>query len=212
MLSFFKNLFSSSKEQEITRVLSHPSHLRTGDIIKFKLLDQTELSGIQFEVSQINTYIYGDICYPELILKDNSNNVFYLMTEEEDGEEYLAISKKVGRGSVSEILNQSQIDEIRERGTGTKVNISQKPSGFDQWLVRNYKEVDDSVEGSFIKGDARYLSDEQISKREHFLSHTLLSDDEEFALELEFYKTGEVELSATIYLEIDQIEEMWPAN
>lgn len=211
MLNFLKSFFSSDSDKKITRVLKHPSDLRMGDIIKFKLLDNNDLNSKQFEVAIVNTYIYGDMCYPELVLKDADNNIFYMMTEEEDGEEYIAISKKVGRGNVSDILNQTQIDEIKERGTGTKVTIANTPSGYRQWVTSEYKEVEDSVSGSFVKGDARYLSDEQISKREYFTSHTLVDSSDEFALELECYKTGEVELSATIYLEIDDIEEMWPA-
>jgi hypothetical protein len=211
-MSFFKNLFGSNKNEPKARKLTHPRDLRAGDIIKFRYVDQSDVSGKEFEVSQINTYLYGDLCYPELVLKDRSGHIIYLMVEEEDGEEYLALSKKVGKGNVSDVLNQEQLDEITQRGTGTKVKITNKPEGFGQWLVSNYKEVEDNIKGAFIKGDARYLSDAEINKQEKFSSHTLVDKSDEYAIEIELYDTGEVELSATVYLEISEIEEMWPGS
>ncbi len=211
-MSFFKNLFGSGDGKPKARRLSHPRDLRAGDIIKFRYINQSDVSGKEFEVSQINTYIYGDLCYPELILKDRSGNIIYLMVEEEDGEEYLALSKKVGKGNVSDVLSQEQLDEITQRGTGTKVTVANKPEGFDEWLVSDYKEVEDGVKGAFIKGDARYLSNAEINQQEKFSSHTLVDKSDEYAIEIELYNTGEVELSATVYLEINEIEEMWPGS
>ncbi len=211
-MSFLKSLFGSTDTAPKTRRLSHPRDLRAGDIIKFRYVDQSDLSGKEFEISQVNTYIYGDMCYPELVLKDRSNAIIYLMVEEEDGEEYLALSKKVGKGNVSDVLNQAQLDEITQPGTGTKVTIGSQPTGLRDWLVSEYKEVEDSIKGSFLRGDARYLSDEEMTKQERFSSHTLIDSTDDHAIEIECYETGEVELCATVYLEVSDIEEMWPAN
>ncbi|MEZ8382473.1 hypothetical protein [Vibrio splendidus] len=209
-MSFFKKLFGLGDNKAEARILSHPRDLRAGDIIKFRYSDQSDVSGQQFEVFQINTYIYSDLCYPELVLKDRTGNIIFMMVEEEDGEEYLALSKKVDKARVSDLLTPDDIDAIKAPGAGTSVTVASKPEGLDEWLVKHYREVDDRVTGAFVKGDARDLSDEELKRQERFSSHVLEDSDGEFAIEIEFYETGEMEVSATVYQEISEIEEMWP--
>ena len=212
MRGFFKFLFGSQELRQVARRLSHPRDLREGDIIKFGYIEQPDLSNTEFEVSQINTYIYGDLCYPELILKDRSGNLVYMMVEEEDGDEYLALCKKIQKSEVSDVIGDDAMTRILTRGTGAQIPILKKPNGMETWLVDFYKKIDDSVKGAFVKGDARYLSAEDINRQEKFTSHILEDSTQEYALEIEIYSTGEIELCATIYHDIDEIEEMWPSN
>jgi hypothetical protein len=212
MKGFFKSLFGSKNSHDSVRRLSHPRDLREGDIIKFGYIEQPDLSNTEFEVSKINTYIYGDLCYPELILKDRSGNLVYMMVEEEDGDEYLALCKKIQKSEVSEVIGDDAMTRIINRGTGVHVPILKKPSGLEAWLVDSYREVDDSVKGSFVKGDARYLSVEDMNRQEKFTSYVLEDPTEEYAIEIEIYSTGETEICATVYHDIDEIEEMWPRH
>jgi hypothetical protein len=212
MRGFFKSLFGSQELKQVARRLSHPRDLREGDIIKFGYIEQPDLSNTEFEVSQINTYIYGDLCYPELILKDRSGNLVYMMVEEEDGDEYLALCKKIQKSEVSEVIGDEAMMRILTKGTGANISILKKPSDMETWLADSYKKIDDSVKGAFVKGDARYLSAEDINRQEKFTSHILEDSTQEYALEIEIYSTGEIELCATIYHDIDEIEEMWPSN
>jgi len=211
MAGFFERLFGSN-EPVRTRRFDHPRDLRAGDIIKMNFLKQPELSGKTFEVTQINTYIYGNLCYPELILKDREGKIVFLMVEEEDGEEYLAFSKKVAKADIRTLLNQAQLDSILAEGAGTKITLEQTLAGFDEWLAKKYTETDDDVKGMFLKGDARYLSDQEMKQTEGFSSHTLVDKSDKYALEIEVYDTGELELSVTVYHDIDEIDEMWPGE
>jgi hypothetical protein len=212
MAGFFKNLFGSRAGKSKPRKLPHPRDLRIGDIVKFQYIDQSDVSGKEFEVSQINTYLYDDLCYPELVLKDRSSNIIYLMVEEEDGDEYLALSKKVSKTQMSEIISHEDMSRILKQGSGIKIGIITKPLGFESWLTDNYRVVDNNIIGSFVKGDARYLSSEEINRQEHFTSYILENSDNEYGLEIEVYKTGETELSVTVYHDIEGIEEMWPGS
>jgi len=209
-MSFFKKLFGLEDKQPEARRLSHPRDLRAGDIIKFRYVDQSDVSGQSFEVSQINTYIYGDLCYPELVLKDRAGHIIYMMVEEEDGEEYLALSKKVAKAKMNDLIKPTDMEKIRAKGNGVAVTIATKPEGFESWLVNEYQEVDDQVRGAFVKGDARYLTEEQINRREQFTAHILEDVEGDYALELEIYSSGVMELSVTAYLAVEEIEEMWP--
>jgi hypothetical protein len=213
MVGFFQSLFGSGEPKGSARRLSHPRDLREGDIIKFGYIEQPDLSNTEFEVSQINTYIYGDLCYPELVLKDRSGNLVYMMVEEEDGDEYLALCKKIQKSEVSEVIGDDDVlTRILTRGTGAQVPVLKKPSGLEAWLVDSYTEVDDSVRGAFVKGDARYLAEQDINRQEKFTSHILEDATEDYAIEIEIYSTGETEVCATVYHGIDEIEEMWPSN
>jgi hypothetical protein len=211
MPGLFRSLFGGGKSsQPPVRRLTHPRDLRQGDIIRFGYLDQSELSNTQFEVAEINTYIYGDMCYPELVLKDDTGTLLYLMVEEEDGETWLALAKKIPKSMIEAIVDTATFGQILARGAGTKVQVHSKPDGFAAWLADGYREVDDRVTGDFVRGDARYLSPEALSRREHFTSYILEDPSEEFALEIEAYDTGEVEMCATVYHDVDAIAEMWP--
>ncbi|MDX8384035.1 MAG: hypothetical protein R8M45_08135 [Ghiorsea sp.] len=212
MAGFFSRLFGGAKDAKVERRLTHPRDLLPGDIIKFSFLDQQDISGQQFEVAQINTYLYSRLNYPELVLKDRSGNIVYLMVEEEDGEEYLAISKKIKKAQMSTVLDQKQLDAVMKRGTGTKITVASKPEGMEQWMVKKYVETDDHVKGSFVKGDTRTLSPAEASRKENFFSHTLVDPSDKFALEIEVYESGEQELCVTVYHDIDDIDEMWPAQ
>jgi len=211
-MGFLKSLFGMGSSATSVRKLSHPRDLRTGDIIKFGYVEQPDLSNTEFEVAQINTYIYGDLCYPELVLKDRSGNLLYMMVEEEDGEEYLELSKKIAKAQIQDLFGPWDITTIQQKGTGTQVKIASKLQGFEEWLVDSYTEVDDNVRGAFVKGDARYLSVGDINRQEKFTSHLLEDSTEDYAIEIEIYSTGEMEVCATIYHDIDEIEDMWPAK
>jgi hypothetical protein len=211
MMNFFKALFSN-KETPRVRRLSHPRDLQKGDIIKFRFLDQEALSGQTFEIAIVNTYLYGNLCYPELVLKDREGQLLYLMVEEEDGDEYLALSKKIPKAQVFDFLTEDQLLLFKEGKPGQKISIATPPDDFSQWLSSGYIKSDSNIKGAFIKGDARFLSDAEISRREHFTSHTAEDSSEEFCLELEIYESGEQELCVTVYHDIEAIEEMWPSK
>lgn len=207
MAGFFNKLFGS-RDASDTRKLSHPSQLREGDFLKLKFLPQSDLSGKTFEVSKVNTYTYDGADYPEKILKDREGNIIFMMIEEEDGEEYVGFSKKVPKSQIREIIHQNTLDSILEPGTGITLKASNKPEGFEQWLVDAYRETDE-YKGHFAKGDAR-ADESQVGEK--FKSFLLTDTSDEYALEIEVYGTNEIELSATVYHDINVIEEILPGS
>lgn len=207
-MSIFKKIFGESTKGN-TRILSHPRNLQAHDIIKFKFLEQSDLSGKTFEVSQVNSYIYDDEYYPEYVLKDQNSNIVYLMVEEDDGEEYLAISKKIPKPDIHKLISQEQLDNILKKGSGTKITIDTLPDTLSEWLVNSYVETEDNIKGAYAKGDLRKGDKNNYL---HFTSYTLTDQTDEYAIEIEVYSNNEIELSATIYHDITEIEEMWVSN
>lgn len=210
MVGFLKRLFGSTTEPAIDRKLNHPCDLRKGDFLKFQFLPQSELSGKTFEVYKVNTYTYDGVDYPEMIIKDREGNIFFMMIEEEDGGEYVGLSKKVPKAMIREIIPQNKLDEILKKGTGKFLHIDEKSQfpGFEKWLSMYYIETDEN-KGSFIKGDFRGNVNGKV---ENFKSHFLMDSSNEYALEIEVYGDGEIELSATVYHEINVIAEIYPGS
>lgn len=212
MMSFLKALFGASAPAENHRRLDHPRDLQAGDIIKFGYLPQKDLSNTEFEVTMVNTYIYGDMCYPELILKDRAGNIVYLMVEDEDGEEYLGISRKIPKSQADTLFDPSAIEQVQKKGTGGVLTLAEIPEEYANWLVARYKECDDNVKGAFVRGDVRFLPLQEIRQQERFTSYILIDKEDEHAVEIERYETNELEISVTVYHEIEAIEEMWPGK
>lgn len=232
MLSFLKFFFggSSPKEPPAVRPLETVEDLRPGDVIEFGYLDQLQLSNRQFTVEQVSTYIYGNLCYPEVILKGDDNDVFYLMYENEDGEEYLALSRKIPKARITAILTGAGLEQLleemeavssnqpvpRKLGTdyGKLHSLPQSgPEHWRQWLAGEYYIDDAMVKGEFVRSDARYLKDEALqSLLEPFTSWTFIDEEDEKALEFELYSTGEMEVSATVYLSLSAISLMLPGG
>ena len=211
MAGLFSAWFGASGKARV-RKLSHPRELQQGDIVKFRFLDQSDIGGQEFEVSEVNTYVYGEWCYPELVLKDRSNNVIFMMVEEEDGEEYLAITKKVAKGAIPTIIDQAELDAVLRGGTGSRVTIRNKPEGFEEWLADHYTETDDRIEGGYVRGDVRGMTGDVEAMQVRFVGHVLMDANDEFGLEIEIYGGGEIELSVTVFHDVAEIAEMWPGS
>lgn len=213
MLKFVRALFSTHQENrnQDKRHLRHPRDLREGDIIKFGYLPIGDISGRTFEIKQVNTYLYGNLKYPEYVLEDRAGELLYLMVEDEDGEEYAAVSKKVPKGILQDFLSDSLVEEIKAKKTS--VNFENLPDTLKDWLQAHaYKTVDFQVKGAFVKGDLRNNQSDNTIERDRFVSYILEDNAGESAVEVEVYESGETEVCVTTYLDLDSIEEMWPAK
>lgn len=212
-MGIFSFLFNGSKSESESRYrLTHPKYLREGDIIKFGFLPQKDLSNKKFEVAKVNTYIFDGLYYPEAVLKDADGCLFYLMVEEEDGEEYLSVSKKFSKIEMLDLLNDEGVEKVVKGELNARITPIVVPEKFSSWVKDFYNKSDSGVKGDFAKGDMRETPLEMIKGKEGFTSYTLIHRSDKYALEFELYNTYEMELCATIYLESDQIEDMWPGS
>ncbi|MEO0687064.1 MAG: hypothetical protein AAFY76_18960, partial [Cyanobacteria bacterium J06649_11] len=97
-------------------------------------------------------------------------------------------------------------------GTALSTSINTAPADMKPWLAQQYRETNDSVRGIFVKGDYRHNDNIPEKGHETFTAHELIDGSGEFAVEIEVYKTGEREVSLTIYHDFDAIVEMWPGE
>lgn len=214
LLSLLKTLFGGSKNSEEVQsaerqALTHPRDLRKGDIIKFGFLPQEELSNARFEVVAVNTYDFDRQSY-SLTLKGDKDNRIWLTVNSEDGEEYLAIAKKLTREQVKSVFSPDEFAQVFQEGAGTELDVRSIPEGFAGWLSDAlYTEAEDCSQGYYHEGDLRYGE----ARESYPLDFYLLEDDsEEFAVEIEVYEEGETEVSGVVYHPVSAIEEMWPGG
>ena len=136
------------------------------------------------------------------------------MAEDEDGEEYISISKKIEKTQLIQLLSREDLEKVQKQGLGTQIACNKGAvEEMDQWLSNSYEVADYPVSGSFVKGDIRFATGSEPQREEAFTSYLLESTrDDDLALEIEIYNTGEIEASATIYFDFSDIEEMWPST
>ena len=113
-MGFFDKMFGKD-EEGVLPLLQHPKDLRVGDIIKFAFLPQDDLTNQRFEVIEVNTYDFEDEMTTSFSLKGESGNIIWLSAQNEDGEEYLAVSKKLTRGQVTTLFDADAFAEVFRR-------------------------------------------------------------------------------------------------
>ena len=68
------------------------------------------------------------------------------------------------------------------------LDIFVKPHPYKDWLTSHYQKINNNILGSYVKGDARYLSDAELNKENRlrliFLKMTVV----EYAIEIKHIK------------------------
>jgi len=212
-MSWFGTLFGkNSGEVEAVRSLSHPSQLNTGDIITMSFLNQQDLSAQRLEVTDVNSYDFDNRAEPSFTLKNDAGDVFFLSVENDNGKECLSISRLLKRKKVLELFDEAAFAEIFNAGAGIKLNRRENISStLMEWTASQYIEEQDCTNGYYYEDDFRNRPLPLYEKDSCGLQYYLLEDaNGDFAIEIEVYSDGETEVSATVYLPMTSIEEMWP--
>ncbi|MDQ6967146.1 MAG: hypothetical protein Q9M14_00505 [Mariprofundaceae bacterium] len=198
---------------EAAQPLNHPSQLNVGDIIKMSFLDQSDLSNKRFEVKAVNSYDFGSDPEISFTLKGESGKVFFLTVCSDNGEEKLSFSKIMKRAQVTELFQEQAFGQLFNEGADTRLERQAIPTGFEEWTAASYVEEEDCLKGYYYKGDYRKQPFPRFEDESSGVEYYLLEDPEKaFAIEVEVYASGETEVSATLYLDLSAIEEMWPAT
>jgi len=211
-MGFFDKMLGKN-EEEVRPPLQHPKDLCVGDIVKFAFLPQDDLTNQRYEVIEVNTYDFEDEMTTSFSLKGESGNIVWLSAVNEDGEEYLAVSKKLTRGQVTTLFDADAFAEVFEEGAGTQLDRIETPEGFEEWTANHYTEIEDCSHGYYHKGDYRNTELPKYEDESESLEFYLLEDDDEdYAVEIEVYKGGDTEVYAVVYLELSAIDELMPGQ
>ncbi|MDH3325739.1 MAG: hypothetical protein OEM38_03370 [Gammaproteobacteria bacterium] len=211
MKGLFKSFFNNDEKKE-TRILDHPRDLNKGDIVKFHLMPQPELSNKEFQVTDVNTYDFEDRKLTELTLKGGSQASVYLTVDETDDEPFLSFSRKINRNIVEQIFSMDEFANIFDTEEPATLNRISEPEDLQNWTTDKYLQEIYAEGGYFHKGDYRKNPvPNNENEGDDFEYYMLIGNKRQFMIEAEVYDGGETDIIISIRRPLSDIEEMFPA-
>lgn len=184
--------------------------LRLGSAIAFGTVPQGLLSGNRFRVAGVNTYQFGDERMTSFVLSGATEDNVSLIIASADGEPYLAISRRVPLADRMRMFDPTELEAVAEQPEAARLVCREVDAKWQHWIVSNYKKEINGLRGSMMKGDARFAP--ASAAPEPFDYVLLTSDSNEYAVEIERYTDGRIEVYATVYRRVTDIVEIEPAQ
>lgn len=185
-----------------------PEHLQVGSVIGFGFVPQAILNGRRLQVSAINTYQFGDEALNSFALTQDKDPGVSMIVAESDGEQYLAISRRVSIGDRMKLFESHDLDNVMNRVDVTRLACRENAPDYKGWVVASYKREIQGLKGRIFKGDFRKSPLPAPSEGQEFEYTLLVSDSNEHAIEIEKYKDGRIEVYATIYRRMNDVGEI----
>lgn len=185
-----------------------PEQLQVGSSVGFGFVPQANLSGRRLTVGSINTYQFGEESLTSFVLSQDSEAGVSMIVAESEGEQYLAISRRISIGDRMKLCDSAQLDSIVENPENSTLICKDNVPDFKGWLVTSYKREIMGLAGRIYKGDYRKQALPSPSQAEEFKYTLLVSESNEQAIEIEKYSDGRMEVYATIYRRMSDIGEV----
>ncbi len=206
MLESITDFWKPSKKSQQPQKLKL-AELQIGSVIGFGYVPQAALSGRRFKVAAINSYQFGKDILTSFVLSNEKDSEISMIIAEAQGEQYLAISRRISANDRSKLFDGSALNEIIGKGENTKFTCRDNVPELKGWLVSNYKREIQGMRGNIYKYDFRKDRDEALTGDE--FQYTLLgSNSNEHAIEIEDYGNGKIDVYATIYRRTSDIAEV----
>lgn len=203
---FWKPLKKTPAAQEKLR----PEQLQIGSAIGFGFVPQTSLSGRRLEVAAINTYRFGEETLTSFVLTQEKDAGVSMIVAESEGEQYLAISRRLTINDRMKMFNSQDLENATEKSEAAPLACNAAPADFKGWTVASYKREIQGLTGHIYQGDFRKIPLPSASAAQEFKYTLLVSESNEHAIEIEKYTDGRTEVYATVYRRISDIGEVSP--
>jgi DedD protein len=184
------------------------TQLQIGSSIGFGFVPQALLSGRRLSVSAVNTYQFGIETLTSFVLSQDRDPSVSMIIAESEGEQYLAISRRVPLEERLKLFDTFELENILAKPDATRLYCKDNVAEFKSWLVGSYKREIQGLKGRIYKGDYRKLPLPATSEGQEFEYTLLVSDSNEHAIEIEKYTDGRLEVYATIYRRINDVGEI----
>ncbi|MBF0136636.1 MAG: hypothetical protein H7833_01040 [Magnetococcus sp. DMHC-1] len=213
MAGFFKKIFGS-RPDTVERSLSHPRDLRKSDILRFGFLDTQALSGGRFQVTDVNTYLFGNERQPEFTLTGDDGAIVYLAVDDSEDPPHFSVSGRLKRSEVARLFKLEEFARLFEDKEGIlSLHRAEEPKTMTGWTAPLYHLQVDALKGIYHKGDYRGNAFFPRPQEGEGLDFYLLADDDDLhMIEVEVYDGGETEVYVTRRFPLSKIEEMWPGS
>jgi hypothetical protein len=212
--SFIKGLWSRTKKDAEVRHLDHPRDLQSGDLLQmsdsFGLPE--ELRNQTFKVVGITTYQFEHSYNTTFALQSASDDTVDLTIEEDAGRSTAAFSFSVSRDIVEQLFDLETFGTIFDDEQPTTLDLV-NAAGRDALVADAYHQEAAGERGFFYNEDYRASGPpEHEGVGEPFDYYCLVNDQETHAVEIEVYEGGETEVSLTVYRDVTDINDLWPAE
>ncbi len=215
-MSFFKSIFSSETDEPPARRLEHPKNLQVGDIAKFGFAAQAAISNQSFVIEDVHSYdLGGEQKRKTVFTTENSDGcLLRLAVVKERQQERLEVAIPLLPDDVQQIFDMDAFIDLLDPETGTHHVLERiaEAEEFDGWVAPVYRQ-EQGHNAYFYEQDYRGLSlPEDADEGTAFSYYLLMSDDRNYALEVQVFDGGQTEVYLLVYLAPEKIEELWPAK
>lgn len=204
MLDVLTDFWKPVKKQA-GEVKVKPDEMDVGSVIGFGFVPQAVLNGRRLEVSAINTYQFGEETLTSFVLSQPSEPPVLLIVAESEGEQYLAISRRISFSERIRLFDSKELDEIIEKADEAALKCHDTGGELKGWLASFYRRDIRAMKGRVYKGDYRTRPLPSAAESQEFDYYLLVSESNEQAIEIERYPDGRMELYTTIYRRISDI-------
>lgn len=206
MLDVITDFWKPSKKAQAQPEKLDIEGLRPGSQIGFGYVPQTNLSGRRLTVSAINTYAFGDERLTSFLLEQEGDAGVSLIVAESEGEKYLALSRRIPFSERMKLIDTAALEAVVEKEDIVTLSMREPEANWKHWVVGQYKKDIHALKGRLYAGDFReFAAIPDHVTPQAFDYYLLVSDSNEYGLEIEKYADGRLEVFATIYRRIADI-------
>jgi len=181
--------------------------LQIGSGIVFGFVPQASLSGRRLTISAINTYQFGSEALTSFVLTQERDPGISMIVAESDGEQYLAISRRITISDRIKMFDSNELEKILDRSDAVQLACKENQD-FKGWTVASYRREIQGMKGFFYAGDFRKNPLPHGGAGQEFRYTLLASESNEHAIEIEKYPDGRIEMYATVYRRTSDISEV----
>lgn len=214
-MSFFKKIFNKSSDEQ--RKVSHPSELRTNDIIvltdSFGLPET--LRGQEFQVQTVNSYEFENNTQTEWVLKGTNSDLSLFLSLEVDDTTELKFSLKIEHHDVEALFNLDDFATIFEEPGQAFLERQNDSELTSQWSDEQYKQSVFSKVGYFHRKDHRSESLSAYEGKdagEQFEQYVLYNQDQSRGIDIEVWEDGDTEVFLTLFRPLSDIIDIYPGS
>ncbi len=205
MLDALSDFWKPMKKPQADKL--QPDQLQVGSAIVFGFVPQASLSGRRLQIAAINTYQFGAEALTSFVLTQDRGPGISMIVAESDGEQYLAISRRITVSDRIKMFESSDIENVTEKVDVTQLACKDN-TDFKGWTVAGYRREIQGMKGMFYAGDFRKTPLPAVTIAQEFKYTLLASENNEHAIEIEKYPDGRIEMYATVYRRTSDIGEV----
>jgi len=210
MLDVIADFWKPAKKGSAEKL--NPEQLQPGSAIGFGFVPQTLLSGRRLTIGAINTYQFGEETLTSFVLTQQEDAGVSMIVAEAESEQYLAISRRIPPVDRVRLFDNTDLENIISKPDITRLDCTASVPEFKNWVVAAYKREINGMKGRIFKGDFRKTSLPAADQGQEFEYTLLVSDSNEYAIEIEKYGDGRIEVYATIYRRMNDVGEITHPN